>query len=97
VKYAAKIDVNQPAIVKALREAGATVVPTHAVGAGFPDLIAWFNGEVLMIEVKDGDKPPSARKLTPAQQRFHDAWPGTIHIVESIEQAIAVVTAQKRK
>jgi hypothetical protein len=33
----------------------------------------------------DGSKPPSERKLTKGQVKFHQTWPGHIHIVESVE------------
>lgn len=92
MKYAAKADRNQPEIVAALRKIGAKVVPTHTIGQGFPDLIVTFNGRTLLLEIKDGQKPPSARKLTPDQETFHAAWTGELHVVESIEQAIAVTT-----
>ena len=92
MKYAAKADRNQPEIVAALRKFGATVTPTHTVGQGFPDLIVAFKGRTLLLEIKDGEKPPSARKLTPDQVRFHAAWTGEIHVVESVEQALAAVT-----
>ena len=39
-----KVDINQPEIVAALREAGATVSHTHMVGHGFPDLVAGVPG-----------------------------------------------------
>jgi hypothetical protein len=90
MKYAAKADRNQPEIVAALRKFGAKVTPTHTVGQGFPDLVVAFNGRTFLLEIKDGAKPPSARKLTPDQEKFHAAWTGEIHVVESIEQALAV-------
>lgn len=32
------------------------------------------DGKVYLIEAKDPDKPPSARKLTPQQVKFHERW-----------------------
>jgi hypothetical protein len=90
MKYAAKADRNQPEIVAALRKFGAKVIPTHTVGQGMPDLVVTYGGRTFLVEIKDGMKPPSARKLTPAQEEFHAAWTGEIHVVESIEQALAV-------
>jgi hypothetical protein len=90
MKYAAKADRNQPEIVSALRKIGAKVIPTHTVGQGMPDLVVAYGGRTFLLEIKDGTKPPSARKLTPAQEEFHAAWTGEIHVVDSIEQAIAV-------
>jgi len=90
MKYAAKADRNQPEVVAALRKIGAKVVPTHTLGQGMPDLVVAYDGRTFLLEIKDGEKPPSARKLTPAQETFHAAWTGEIHVVDSIEQALAV-------
>jgi hypothetical protein len=46
------------------------------------------------MEVKDGSKPPSARRLSDAEQKFHDEWPGNnLHVVNSEAEAIAVLHA----
>lgn len=90
--YSAKTDANQTEIVEALRAIGAMVYPTHRLGGGFPDLLVGWKGRLLLLEVKDGSKPPSARLLTDKEQGFHAAWTGyPVIVVESAEQAIAVV------
>jgi hypothetical protein len=44
--------------------------------------------------VKDGKKPPSARKLTEAEAAFHAEWPGdNLLIVNSVDEALAVIQA----
>ncbi len=88
---AAKIDANQPEIVKALRQMGVSVQHLHSVGSGCPDLLCAVNGRVFLIEIKDGSKVPSAQKLTPDQVEWHAAWKSTVHIVRNIDDAIAVV------
>lgn len=90
-RYAAKVDDNQPEIVKALRKAGATVTPTHAAGAGFPDLTVGFRGQTYLIEVKDGAKPPSKRTLTDPQIKWHTEWRGHVAVVKDIPEALAVL------
>ena len=85
------LDANQPDIVKALRQAGASVTSLASVGGGCPDLLVGIRKVTTVIEVKDGAKPPSKRKLTEAEQDWHDAYQGSVHIVESIEQALAVL------
>lgn len=91
----AKIDANQPEIVKALRAAGASVQHLHAVGAGCPDLLCAVNGRAFLIEVKDGAKVPSKQKLTPDQEVWHAGWKSTVHVVNSIDAAISVVASYR--
>jgi hypothetical protein len=91
MRRAAKVDDNQAEIVKALRAVGATVrVVTQ--GNGLPDLLVGFRGQTVLMEVKDGKKPPSARKLTEAEQKFFDEWRGgLLAVVESVDDAIALL------
>jgi hypothetical protein len=97
MRRAAKVDANQPAIIFALRSIGARVMPTHAVGQGFPDLVVSFRGRNILIEIKDGSKPPSARRLTPDQKIFHEGWDGELYVVESAEEAVRVLTGDGGK
>lgn len=68
----------------ALRDAGVQVLSLAALGKGVPDLLCAFRGRLVLVEVKDGSKPPSARKLTPDQEQFHKAWADVpLHVVGS--------------
>jgi hypothetical protein len=96
MRRAASTDDNQTEIVKALRKIGCSVAVTSAVGDGFPDLVVGridINGDRKnwLVEVKDGNKPPSKRKLTPAQVDFHLAWKGQIAVVKSTVEALDLV------
>ncbi len=91
--YAARVDANQPDIVEKLRGVGATVTPTHMVGRGFPDLVVGFRGITYLLEVKDGSKPPSKRKLTEDELIWHDEWRGQKAIVENVDEAYEVIGA----
>lgn len=84
----ARVDANQPAIVATLRQCGFAVAHCHTVGNGFPDLVIARRGWTGLVEIKDADKPPSARKLTPDEAEFHAKWPGEIFILESIEDVL---------
>lgn len=95
MRRAARTDANQQPIVAALRKCGASVQDLSAVGGGVADLLVGFRGTLRMLEVKDGDKPPSRRALTPAQKRWHAAWSAYVVVVESVEQAIEMVTGRK--
>lgn len=94
---AAKIDANQPEIVKVLRAMGVSVQPLHTVGGGVPDLLCAIFGFTFLIEVKDGAKIPSAQKLTPDQVVWHANWKAPVHVVNSINAAIEVVKIYKQK
>lgn len=61
-RYANRIDANAKAICAELRGLGAWVYPMPP-NAGFDYLVAW-RGHLIPVEVKDGSKPPSARRLT---------------------------------
>ncbi len=90
-RRAAAVDRNQAEIVKALRMVGASVAPMHGAGEGFPDLVVGYMGRNYLIEVKDGDKPPSARALTQAQVKWHGEWRGQVNIVTNAVEAITVI------
>jgi len=81
----ARVDDNQPIIVQAFRKLGWKVAHTHMVGSGFPDIVCSKSGTTILVEIKDGSKPASARKLTAPEQEFHAMWEGALHIIESVE------------
>ena len=56
---AKRVDANQGEIVDALRAVGAKVQPLHMVGEGVPDLLVRYRGDLHLVEVKDGRKPPT--------------------------------------
>lgn len=91
MRRAARIDANQTAIVEALRAAGATVrIVTQ--GNGLPDLLVGFRGVTLLLELKDGSKPPSARKLTKAEEKFFMEWRGgLIAVVNNVDEALDIL------
>lgn len=91
MRRAARIDANQPVTVKALRDAGMTVAVTSALGKGFPDLAVGFRGLTCLVELKDGDKPPSARALTADETNFRDSWAGHWCVAGSAEEIIEEV------
>ena len=92
MKRAARIDANQNEIVAALRGIGATVAITSTLGKGFPDLVVGYRGKNYLLEIKDGNKPPSARKLTDDEQQWHECWRGQVAVIESPHDAMKLVT-----
>lgn len=91
MRYANRIDANQNKIVDAMRKAGA-VVRIISQGDGIPDLLVGYKGFTILMEVKDGDKVPSARKLTDAEQKFFNEWEGGLCVVvNSPEEALEIL------
>lgn len=85
MRRAARIDSNQVEIVQTLRALGASVAHTHTV-KGFVDVVVGYRGRSVLVEIKDSNKPPSARKLTPMEAEFHKSWKGALVIIESKQQ-----------
>lgn len=90
-----KIDANQPEIVAALRAAGYQVFLMQQMKKGFPDLLVGGNGApgLLPMEVKDGSKPPSARKLTVEQIAWHKSAQCPVAIVLDSAGALTAMRA----
>jgi hypothetical protein len=91
MRRAARVDANQEQIVSAMRACGATVrIVTQ--GDGLPDLLVGYRGYTILMEVKDGRKPPSARKLTEEEQKFFENWTGgMLAIVNSVDEALELL------
>jgi hypothetical protein len=92
------VDHHHAEIRDGLRDVpGCTVRDTSGVGEGFPDLVVGFRSRTILIEIKDGAKKPSARKLTAAQQHFAANWSGSpIWVVQSLAQALDVLMKEAR-
>lgn len=95
MRTAAKVDSNHGEVMGALRRAGILAHSTAAMGKGFPDILAGFRGVLVLLEVKDGSLPPSARKLTKDEATFLATWP-RVYVVGSAEEAIRVVVEAAR-
>lgn len=87
MRRAARTDRNQAEIVEALRRCGASVQSLASVGGGVPDLLVGFKGQTLLIEVKDGQKPPSGRELTQDQAEWFFDWQGApVWVITDVSQ-----------
>lgn len=71
------MDRNHGEIVAALRAVGCKVQSLAQIGGGVPDLLVGTpppRRVLVLLEVKDGDKPPSQKKLTPQETEWHQLW-----------------------
>jgi len=93
VRRAARRDAGEKQIVEALEAAGCLVDRLN--DPGVPDLAVyhWASRRFLWLELKDGRKPPSRRKLKPKQVTFHQRWAftGVVFVVNSAEEALAIL------
>ena len=76
-----RLDENHAAIRAELERAGAVVVPDGPV-----DLIVGYHGKNYLLEVKT-----EKGKLRPKQEQFIRRWKGQVHVVRSVEDALAVI------
>ena len=91
MRRAAAVDANQSILIAAFRRMGCTVQTLHIVGRGCPDFVVGHKKRNYLVEAKDGDKPPSARKLTPAEEEWHRDWRGQVCLCESLDDVQRLV------
>ena len=87
----ARVDANQASFVKVMRQLGYSVCHLHQLGQGVPDLLIGKGGRNYLFELKDGNKPPSKRKLTEDEERWHAQWQGQVATVKSVDEALAIL------
>lgn len=86
-----KVDDNQGRIVSVLRKIGCSVISLASVGGGCPDILVGFQGSNFLMEIKDGEKTASNRKLTDDQVEFGKTWKGNVFVVLNERQAFQVI------
>ena len=87
-RRAAKIDDNQPDIIRALKACG---IQVEIIGKPV-DLLVYnpHSKETSLVECKATDG-----RFTEDQVRFLERWSGPVHIVRSPEEAVAAVLGEK--
>jgi hypothetical protein len=88
MRYAAKVDSNQDAIVSTLRAAGAYVwIISLPV-----DLLVGYKGHTFLVEVKTSAK----KRLTALQTDFFENWSGsTLARIDSPDAALRMIGVLK--
>ena len=90
-------DSNHPAIAARYRQHGCSVMDLADAGLSV-DLLIGCRGIDCLVEVKDGEKPPSRRRLTTDEQELHDAWRGRkVRIIEYLDEVDAHVAELRRE
>lgn len=89
---AKKVDKNQPTIVEQLRKIpGVSVAHTHMIGEGLPDIVVGHRQRNYWIEIKDPNQPPSKRKLTPDEEKWHQQWTGHVAVAETVTDILKII------
>ena len=91
MRVRARKDDNHKEIAAALIKMGASVLDTSQLGNGAPDIIVGFQGANILVEIKDGNKPPSKRRLTPDEVKFQLSWQGDYKVVNSVDEALKLL------
>ena len=100
MRRAAKRDGNQKAIRDALKRLGIWVWETVEVGGGFPDMLVWSRQRgFVLLEVKNPNSERGRRDIRGQrtgetqnrQAAFRAVCPGPVHVVTSVEEALAAV------
>ncbi len=87
---ACKIDVNQPEIVAHFRKWDCSVLIISSLKECC-DIIVSRHGRSIFVEIKDGKKVPSARKLTDGEEKFKAETKGAWRLCESIKDADKII------
>jgi len=88
MRRSARIDANQNEIVRHLRKLGFSVAITSGIGKGFPDLVVANYARTVLVELKDGDKPPSDQALTLDETEFHAKWKGNLLVANKLDDIL---------
>lgn len=86
-RRAAKVDDNQSEVVALFRKLGWTVLIISQL-KNCCDIIISKNGRTVAVEIKDGAKPLSKRKLSDGEVKFRDNWQGEYALIETQEDVV---------
>jgi hypothetical protein len=103
----AKVDANQPKIVKALRSVGAVILHTHTIKNAF-DILVGYKGKLFIMEIKNDEYLPKkyqtesdAEKRSRLEKMLKDGEKECMkmfqsvgvpyHIVATIDEAFKII------
>ena len=88
MRSASRIDANHVEIKNIFLSFGFDVIDTAAYSGKMLDLLVTLGDHFFCyVEIKDGNKPKSMRKLTPSEINFIKKRPDKCVVIESVEQA----------
>lgn len=96
MRRSARTDDNHDEIVKAFRRLGWSVLDIHQIPNSADIIVGkWLHS--IVIEIKDGSKPPSKQNLTDGEIVFKSSWNGDYRIIKSIDDVIELDAEYKKK
>lgn len=95
-RRAARTDDNQKEIVDIFRKLGWYVLIVSQL-KNCCDIIVSKNGRTVAVEIKDGSKIESKRRLTDGEQKFKQEWQGEYALIESLEDVQELNRAKTSK
>lgn len=96
MRLRARVDSNQLEIVRTITGLGASWLDLTSI-SGILDGVIGVAGIDQRIEIKDGKKVPSRRKLTPDEIRVFEEWRGRKPVViESVDDVIKLINNLRR-
>lgn len=96
-RYAARVDANAARVAGVFRDLGCSVEVLDPRGpGGLPDLLVGTLGQNHLVEVKDGSRKPSERRLSGVQIAWHERWRGERPVVVLSEQEAVELVARWR-
>ncbi len=96
MRRAARRDANQGSLIAVFEALDCSVLDIASTPCGF-DLVCGYKTQAILVEVKDGSKPPSARKLTENEHSAHLNWRGPKAIVTNNDEAVAVAQLLRKR
>ncbi len=89
MRFAKRIDQNHVEIVNELRKRGINVENLSDSGKGLTDIVTWYRGDTVFIELKRNTDRAAVKKT---QLRFLSTWKGWCGIAKTVEDAVALAT-----
>mgnify|MGYP001576960825 FL=1 len=87
--YGRRKDANHNSISEVFESLDCSVLDISQTPCGF-DVVVGYKTQAILCEIKDGSKPPSARKLTLNENTAHNNWRGPKAIVTTNDEAVLV-------
>lgn len=85
-------DKNHDQMVSVFEQMGCSVLETHTMGGGFPDLVLGLIGQTILVEVKNPETGYGRKGLSESQRKMSDAWRGSkVNVVSTEDEAIDLI------